>query len=171
MSLYAEILARNFGMEQEWVDLIREASPMHDIGKIGIPDSILGKPGKLTEEEWSVMKSHPQYGADILGYHPESDLMMMAREIALYHHEKWNGGGYPDGLVGGFIPLSARIVAIADVFDALTSSRPYKKAWSFEDAKDLIVGESGHHFDPDLVEVFKKSLKEFREVMEKHKDL
>jgi len=170
MSRYTEVLARNFKMSASWVDLIGNAAPMHDIGKIGIPDAILQKPGKLTAEEWQIMKNHPRFGADIIGEHYDSDLLDMAKEIALYHHEKWDGSGYPVGLSGEHIPLSARMVAIADVFDALTSERPYKKAWTFNDAAQLIVSESGKHFDPTLVKVFRESVPEFKMIMHKYKD-
>ncbi|MCK5263258.1 MAG: HD domain-containing protein, partial [Gammaproteobacteria bacterium] len=127
--------------------------PMHDIGKIGIPDHVLLKPGKLEAEEWEVMKTHAQIGADILAG-DESPLLKMASEIALTHHEKWDGSGYPNSLKGENIPLVGRITALADVFDALTSERPYKKAWSVEGSVVLIKEESGKHFDPVLVEHF-----------------
>lgn len=170
MSHYTEVLARNFNLSATRVELISSAAPMHDIGKIGVPDAILQKPGKLNAEEWQVMKKHPRFGADIIGEHYDSDLLNMAKQIALYHHEKWDGSGYPIGLSGEHIPLSARIVAIADVFDALTSERPYKKAWSFDDATQLILSESGKHFDPRLVKVFRESLAEFKMIMHKYKD-
>lgn len=170
MSRYTEVLAKNLKMPKEWVELICEAAPMHDIGKIGVPDNILQKPGKLSPEEWQVMKNHPKFGADIIGEHRDSQLLNTAREIALYHHEKWNGTGYPDGITGEDIPLSARIVAIADVFDALTSSRPYKRAWPYEEAVNLIIEESGRHFDPKLVKVFTESLAEFKYIMHTYKD-
>ncbi|CAK3141995.1 putative two-component system response regulator [Vibrio crassostreae] len=170
MSRYSEVLARNLKMPKDWVELICDAAPMHDIGKIGVPDSILQKPGKLTPEEWDTMKKHPKFGADIIGNHSDSKLLNTAREIALYHHEKWDGSGYPEGLSGEAIPLVARIVAIADVFDALTSTRPYKRAWSFDEAIGLIIDESGRHFDPTLVKVFIESLAEFKYVMYTYRD-
>lgn len=170
MSRYTEVLARNLKMPSDWVELLCDAAPMHDIGKIGVPDNILQKPGKLDPEEWEVMKKHPRFGADIIGQHTDSTLLSTARDIALYHHEKWDGTGYPEGISGTDIPLAARIVAIADVFDALTSSRPYKKAWAFEDAVNLIVSESGKHFDPKLVRVFTESLAEFKYVMKTYSD-
>lgn len=170
MSRYTEVLARNLKMPSDWVELLCDAAPMHDIGKIGVPDNILQKPGKLNPEEWEVMKKHPKFGADIIGQHTDSTLLNTAREIALYHHEKWDGTGYPEGISGADIPLSARIVAIADVFDALTSSRPYKRAWSFDDAVNLIVTESGNHFDPELVTVFTESLTEFKYIMKTYSD-
>jgi putative two-component system response regulator len=153
VSHYCRLLAQAAGMKQEDVEMIFNASPMHDIGKIGIRDSILLKPGKLDEDEFAVMRMHATIGAEILGEH-SSALHDMAREIALTHHEKWNGTGYPASLAAEDIPLVGRITAIADVFDALTSERPYKKAWSVEDALALIQNEAGQHFDPKLVELF-----------------
>lgn len=159
MSEFAACIGKSIGMDQYVCDLLLNASPMHDIGKIGIPDGILLKKGKLDADEWEIMKTHAQMGADILA-DPDSDLLIMAAEIALSHHEKWDGSGYPNGLQGEEIPISGRITAIADVFDALTSERPYKKAWPVDDAVDLIKKESGHHFDPMLVEHFLKVLPE-----------
>lgn len=129
------------------------ASPMHDIGKIGIPDHILLKPGKLDPDEWKVMKKHAEIGAELLDG-DESDLLTLAKSIALTHHEKWDGSGYPNGLSGEDIPQEGRIVAVADVFDALTSSRPYKKGWAVEDAHNLIKEQAGKHFDPEVVAKF-----------------
>jgi putative two-component system response regulator len=145
---------------------IFSAAPMHDVGKIGIPDAILRKPGRLDEDEMRVMRTHPEIGARIIGDHAEG-MLAMARRIALYHHEKWDGSGYPQGLAGEAIPLEARIVAVADVFDALTSTRPYKRAWSFDDAVAFLQAESGRHFDPALVEAFLGLLPEVREVMQR----
>jgi len=129
------------------------AAPMHDIGKIGISDLILLKPGKLDATEWEVMKSHVQIGVDIIGEHP-SELLSMARTVALTHHEKWDGSGYPNGLAGNAIPLEGRIVAIADVFDALTSERPYKSAWTIANALEWMREQSGRSFDPSLLQLF-----------------
>ena len=143
------------------------ASPMHDIGKIGIPDRILLKPGKLDAEEWEIMKTHSSIGADILSGH-DSDLMNMARVIALTHHEKWDGSGYPMGLSGDDIPIVGRIVAVADVFDALTSERPYKHAWPVEEAVEEIINGSGKHFDPELVEIFQKVLPTILDIKEQY---
>jgi putative two-component system response regulator len=151
------LLAQAAGMDGEDVEMIFNASPLHDIGKIGIRDGILLKPGKLDDAEFAIMKTHTTIGAEILGEH-SSALHDMAREIALTHHEKWNGAGYPQGLDGERIPLIGRITALADVFDALTSARPYKKAWSLEDAVALIRSEAGKHFDPALVECFEAVL-------------
>lgn len=153
MSHYSRLLAEAISEDRQWSDLIFNASPMHDIGKIGIPDHILLKPGKLDDEEWKVMRQHPEFGANIIGDHP-SEILQMAKEIALSHHEKWDGSGYPNNLKEEAIPLSGRIVAIADVFDALTTERPYKKAWSVDDALDLIKRDAGKHFDPKLVPIF-----------------
>lgn len=155
MSHYSRLLAEAINNDQQWIDLIFHASPMHDIGKIGIPDHILLKPGKLDAEEWTIMQKHPQYGAQIIGDHT-SEILKMAKEIALSHHEKWDGSGYPNKLTGEEIPLSGRIVAIADVFDALTTERPYKKAWTVDDALKLITDGAGSHFDPKLVTHFQK---------------
>jgi len=157
MSEIAVVLARASGMTEALCDLLLNAAPMHDIGKIGIPDHILLKADKLEPEEWSVMKTHAQIGADILS-DDTSDLMVMAHDIALTHHEKWDGTGYPNGLKGAEIPIVGRLCAISDVFDALTSVRPYKKCWSIDDAMKLIVSESGKHFDPGLVDLFVQNL-------------
>lgn len=167
MSYYSQIIAKAIGMDDKEVDLLLNAAPMHDIGKIGIPDNVLLKPGKLDAEEWYLMKKHPEFGANIIGEH-ESELLEMARTVALTHHEKWNGQGYPNGLSGEDIPLVGRIVAIADVFDALTTERPYKTAWTVEKAVNLIKEEAGQHFDPDLVPVFLDNLPAILEIKEKY---
>ncbi|MCF8005664.1 MAG: HD domain-containing protein, partial [Chromatiaceae bacterium] len=160
MSHYAAIIGRAIGMDERNIDLLLNAAPMHDVGKIGIPDSILQKPGKLTPEEWEVMRTHAQIGADIIGDASGSELLEMARVVALTHHEKWDGSGYPNGLAGEQIPQVGRIVAIADVFDALTSVRPYKPAWSVVRALQLFRDSQGSHFDPDLVPVFFEAMPE-----------
>ena len=170
MSWYSKFLAQQIEANSAWVDLLYTTAPMHDIGKIAIPDSVLLKPGKLDADEWDIMKTHVDCGVDILGDH-ESELMTMAREIAQHHHEKFDGSGYPNGLSGKDIPLSARIVAIADVFDALTSERPYKKAWSLEKTILLLEEEAGKHFDPELVPAFIKCMPRIIEVMNKYKEL
>ncbi|GGC18300.1 two-component system response regulator [Oxalicibacterium flavum] len=153
MSHYARTLALAVGYSNCAADDLLHAAPMHDVGKIGIPDAILQKPGKLTEDEWTIMRQHTVIGARIIGEHP-SGLLRMASVIALNHHEKWDGSGYPHGLGGDDIPHVARIVALADVFDALTSVRPYKRAWTVDEALALIREESGRHFDPELVTAF-----------------
>lgn len=149
---YAEQIDDNF------VDLICRTSPLHDIGKVSIPDNILLKPGRLTEDEFEVMKTHTTRGADtiksLLHEFPNTCFLQMALEIIISHHEKWDGSGYPYGLSGEQIPLSGRIMAIADVYDALTSKRVYKEAFSHEKAKQIIVDDSGSHFDPDMVDAF-----------------
>jgi putative two-component system response regulator len=142
-------------LDRPWgeVGLIRLAAPLHDIGKIAIPDHILKKPGKLTRAEFDQMKAHTSIGHQILGAGP-SDVSRVAAQIALSHHERWDGTGYPQGLGGIRIPFPARITAIADVFDALTHARPYKEAWSLEKALETIEEECGRQFDPELVPAF-----------------
>lgn len=167
MSKFSQVLGLAAGMSESEAEMLLNASPMHDIGKIGIPDSILLKPGKLDADEWDIMKTHATMGAKILSGHP-SELMQMAREIALTHHEKWDGSGYPAGLSGEAIPLAGRIVALADVFDALTSTRPYKKAWSVEAAVNFIKENSGKHFDPGLVESFVANLNKILVIKDKY---
>jgi putative two-component system response regulator len=147
------------GLDEKECELILNASPMHDVGKIGIPDNILLKPGKFEAEEWEKMKTHAEIGGEILSGN-DSDLLLMARIIALTHHEKWDGSGYPRGLVGEDIPLVGRIVALADVFDALTSERPYKKAWPVDAAIEYINEQKGLHFDPKLVDLFNENIEE-----------
>ncbi|PJA32650.1 MAG: two-component system response regulator [Zetaproteobacteria bacterium CG_4_9_14_3_um_filter_53_7] len=164
MSLYSKIIARNLGFGEEEQEIMLEASPMHDVGKVGTPDHILLKPGKLDPDEFEIMKQHASYGYDILKQ-GSSRLMQVAAEIAVTHHEKFNGRGYPLGLKGEDIPLRGRIVAVADVFDALTSERPYKKAWPLQEALDLLRRESGEHFDPQCVDAFLTSLDEVQEIM------
>ncbi|MBF0179894.1 MAG: response regulator [Magnetococcales bacterium] len=169
MSHYSRLLALAVGLEAREVELIFQAAPMHDIGKIGIPDLILLKPGHLSDEEWQVMRRHPEIGAGIIGEHA-SPLLEKARLVALTHHEKWDGTGYPRGLVGENIPVEARIVAIADVFDALTTRRPYKEAWPVEKAVALLRENAGFHFDPGLVPVFLNILPRILEVREQWKE-
>lgn len=166
MSQYAFLVARAMGLSPAECDSILHASPMHDLGKIGIPDSILLKPGKLTPEEWEVMKSHTTIGASLLA-NSSSELIQLAEIIAMTHHEKWNGQGYPKGLVATEIPLVGRIVAVCDVFDALTSERPYKQAWEVSRALDVIRSDSGTHFDPEVVAAFFAALTEILQVKER----
>lgn len=153
MAAYSALLAKEFGWNEEDVELLGYAAPMHDTGKIGIPDAILRKPGKLDENEWQIMKRHCEYGYQILSK-SKAPLFAVAAEVALYHHEKWDGSGYPENLSGSNIPESARIVAIADVFDALTTERPYKKPWTTEKAFEQIRNGAGQHFDPTLATCF-----------------
>jgi putative two-component system response regulator len=153
MSRHSHAIALAAGMDAAFAEDLLHAAPMHDIGKIGIPDCILHKPGKLDAQEWEVMKRHPEIGAGIIGEHPDR-MLSMARDISLSHHEKYDGSGYPHGLKGEDIPLPARIVAIADVFDALTSARPYKAAWPERQAMAYLCEQRGLHFDPDLVDLF-----------------
>lgn len=167
MSKMAVIIGKAAGMDDEQCDLLLNAAPMHDIGKIGIPDYILLKPGKFEPEEWEIMKTHAQIGADILSG-GDSELMNMAHDIAISHHEKWNGKGYPNGLVAEAIPLVGRITALADVFDALTSRRPYKEPWTVDKSLELIKSESGQHFDPRLVDIFVDKLPEIIAIKEKY---
>ncbi|MFT5789214.1 MAG: putative two-component system response regulator [Shewanella sp.] len=167
MSHYARLLAIESGLPDKYCELIYNAAPMHDIGKIGTPDSILKKPGKLDEHEWEEMQRHAEIGAKIIGEHKDP-LLKMAKRIALSHHEKWDGSGYPNGIAGKDIPIEGRIVAIADVFDALTSIRPYKKAWTVAGTMALIESESGKHFDPELVEHFKQILEEVTAIRDLH---
>jgi putative two-component system response regulator len=167
MSHYSRLIALTSGMSEIEADLLLNASPMHDIGKIGIPDRILLKPGKLNDEEWKIMRQHPAFGAEIIGKH-NSELLKEARVVARTHHEKWNGKGYPAGIKEEEIPASGRIVAIADVFDALTSKRPYKQPWPVEKAVDLIKEESGQHFDPKLVPAFLEAIPEILKIKEQY---
>lgn len=169
MSKICELLTKTAGLNEEMQDLILYASPMHDVGKIGIPDSILLKPGKLDEQEWEIMKTHTIIGEEILKDHP-SDIMQMAASIAISHHEKWDGSGYPKALKGEAIPLEGRIATLSDVFDALLSARPYKKAWSVDDTLELIRGQSGKHFDPNLVEHFLKIIPDVLKIRDQFKD-
>lgn len=167
MSHYSRILALAAGLGEASAEEIMNAAPMHDIGKIGIPDAVLLKAGPLDETERSIMQEHVRMGAEILGEH-DSPLLRMARSIALAHHEKYDGSGYPAGLAGEAIPIEARIVAIADVFDALTSVRPYKKAWPVDDAIALLQREKGRHFDPVLVDLFIDRLAAILEIRERY---
>ncbi len=153
MSHYAAAIARRMGLKPKTVDTLLYAAPMHDIGKIGIPDSILLKTGALDRDEWTIMKRHTTIGANILKG-STIGFVRMGETIALTHHEKWDGSGYPNGVKGRRIPLVGRIVALADVFDALTTRRPYKAAFPVEQATRIIADGSGGHFDPDIVAAF-----------------
>jgi putative two-component system response regulator len=157
MSKYSKILALAYGLTEQHAELLKQAAPMHDIGKIGIPDAILLKPGKLTAEEFEHMKQHAKIGAKILA-NSSSPLLQLAYILAMEHHEKWDGSGYPNGLKGEEISIEGRIVAIADVFDALTSKRPYKQAWSVDEAISHMREQAGKHFDPQLIALFEGQL-------------
>jgi putative two-component system response regulator len=169
MSHYSRVLALAYGHSEKTADELFHAAPMHDIGKIGIPDSIMLKPGKLTDEEFAAMQKHPEIGAEILG-ESDSDLIELAKVVAMTHHEKWDGTGYPNQLKGEDIPIEGRIVALADVFDALTSVRPYKEAWSVEKAIDFMTEQKNKHFDPELVDLFVKELDKIIEIKNLWKD-
>lgn len=169
MSHYARLLAEALGSGEDWSELLFNAAPMHDIGKIGIRDHILLKPGPLDAQEWAEMRRHPVYGAEIIGEH-DSELMRLSREIALNHHERWDGSGYPAGLRGRAIPLSARIVAVADVFDALTTRRPYKKAWPVDEAVQHMGRQAGIHFDPELIALFNRILPELLTIRSRYEE-
>jgi putative two-component system response regulator len=166
MSHFARLLGLAAGMNEHEADDLLHAAPMHDVGKIGIPDRILQKAGPLDPEEWRVMQGHAAIGAEIIGEHV-GGMLALARNIALTHHEKWDGSGYPNGLAGATIPLEGRIVAIADVFDALTSRRPYKAAWSEDEALDYLVKQKGQHFDPALVDLFIAQMPAIRTIRER----
>lgn len=159
-----------------YIDLLSRSAPLHDIGKVGIPDHILLKPGKLTPEEWQIMRTHAKLGSDAIE-EAERDMeqplafLTLAKEIAHWHHEKWDGSGYPDGLCGDAIPLSARLMALADVFDALISARVYKPAMSYDEARALILSGSGQHFDPDVVAAFDSHFKQFVLIAERYQDV
>lgn len=153
MSNYAAAIARKLGLSERAIESIIYAAPMHDVGKIGIPDHILLKPGKLDPDEWEIMKQHTTMGRSILKG-PETGFIKLAETIALTHHEKWDGTGYPEGLKAGEIPQAGRITAIADVFDALTSKRPYKEPFSLDKAFAIIKEDRGKHFDPEAVDAF-----------------
>jgi putative two-component system response regulator len=153
MSWYSRHIAANLGFSMAEQELVLEAAPMHDIGKVGIPDAILLKPGKLSDAEFSFMKDHPKIGYEILSG-SSSRLMQVAAEIALSHHEKYDGSGYPNNLKGEKISIYGRIIAVADVFDALTTTRPYKKAWEIAEARNYLITNKGKHFDPACIEAF-----------------
>ena len=169
MSNYSAILGCAAGMSDHDSELVLYASPLHDIGKIAIPDSILQKRGSLTNDEWEIMKRHTVIGAKILEG-DSSEIVQLAREIALNHHEKWDGSGYPAGKKGEEIPFVGRVCSICDVFDSLTSPRSYKKAWPVEEAIDEIKNQSGKGFDPDLVNLFLAYLPEMLVIKDKYKE-
>ena len=154
VGLIARSIAEGAGVSRSEVDVIARAAPLHDVGKIGVPDQILLKPGKLTPEEYQLMQQHSSIGAEILAG-GRSSLIQMAADVARHHHERWDGSGYPEGLAGDSIPLAARVVALADVFDALAHTRPYRKAWALPEVLAEIYRQAGAHFDPRLVEAFR----------------
>jgi putative two-component system response regulator len=169
MSHIARLVAQQAGLGPEAVQLIFQTAAMHDLGKIGVPDRILLKPGPLSPEEWVLMRQHAQIGADIIGRH-DNELLATARAIALTHHEKWDGTGYPQGLKGEQIPLYGRIVAIADVFDALMTRRPYKEPFPASESLAIMAAQKGSHFDPMLLECFFQQQFEILKVMELYSD-
>ncbi|PRO68850.1 response regulator [Alteromonas gracilis] len=170
MSHFAKELALAYGLTAKQAEILLHAAPMHDIGKIGIADSIMLKPGKLTDEEFSTMKKHPEIGAEIIGDCGDSLLLQVAKSVSLTHHEKWDGTGYPRGLAGEDIPIEGRICAIADVFDALTSKRPYKEAWTIDETVDFLKSQKGKHFEPRLVDLMIEILPRVLEIRAAFKD-
>jgi two-component system, response regulator RpfG len=170
MASYSKIIALSLGLPEAEAQEIYLAAPMHDVGKIGIPDRILLKDGKLTPEEWQEMKRHTTYGHDILGS-SVTPILKLGGVIALNHHEAWDGSGYPNGKKGHEIPLCARIVAVADVFDALMSTRPYKKAWPLDDALDELTNIAGVRLDPKCVDAFMESIDSVKQIIINHADV
>jgi putative two-component system response regulator len=170
MSHFSKELALAYGLSEEQATTLLHAAPMHDIGKIGIADSIMLKPGKLTGEEFKDMQRHPEIGAEIIGDCGDSLLLKVAKSVSMTHHEKWDGTGYPKGLKGEEIPIEGRICALADVFDALTSKRPYKEAWSIEKAVEFIQSQKGKHFEPKLVDLLIAMLPKIIEIKETFKE-
>jgi putative two-component system response regulator len=169
MSHYTSLLSKAVGLDEVSCENIFHAASMHDVGKIGIPDKILLKPARLTDGEFAHMKSHTIIGGRLLEG-GNSDLLYMAHDIAMTHHEKWNGKGYPKGLSGEDIPIEGRISAVCDVFDALTSERPYKKEWPVQDAIDEMVSQKGEHFEPRLIDLFVENLNEILVVKKRFAD-
>jgi putative two-component system response regulator len=169
MAHYSREIAKRLGFSMAEQLLLLEAAPMHDIGKVGIPDSILLKPGRLDEEEFGLMKRHAEIGFSIL-HGSSSPILEAAATVALSHHEKFDGSGYPRQLAGQDIPIYGRIIAVADVFDALTSPRPYKNAWELDRARDFIIENAGSHFDPQCVSVFLDGWSEMLEIRSRFND-
>jgi len=166
---YAKMLAECYGLPADISYMINRAAPLHDIGKVGIRDDILLKPGKLDSDQRETMKTHAEMGAEIRGNH-DSLLLQLAASIAQSHHERWDGKGYPTGLAGESIPIEGRITAISDVFDALTTERPYKKAWSVAKAISYLQQEAGNSFDPHLVEIFINNLDRVEKIRQQYAD-
>ncbi len=160
---YSRLIANSIGIPEQEAELLYNAAALHDTGKIGIPDSILFKPGKLDDDEWKIIRSHCEIGRKIIGDH-QNTLLKSAATVALTHHERWDGSGYPHGLKGDNIPLFGRIVGVADVFDALTSERPYKHAWPVAEAVEEIVRGRERHFDPQLVDAFMRKIPELTSI-------
>jgi len=163
-------------LDDRFIKLLTRSAPLHDIGKVGIPDSILQKQGPLTPSEWKIMQTHARLGSDAIEMAEQEalrpvDFLTLAKEVAHWHHEKWDGTGYPEGLAGEAIPVSARIMSVADVFDALISPRVYKKPMSFADAHDIIAAGRGAHFDPDMVDIFLSHFNIFCSIADNHNDL
>ena len=167
--LMSEALAKAAGWSAAEAEIIRQAAQMHNVGKIGIPNAVLRKPGKLTPEEFEVIKTHPLIGAEMLA-DSKTPMLQMAREIALYHHEHWDGRGYPMGLAGQQIPEAARIMAIVDVYDALTHNRVYRRTMPAEEAAQFMLAESGMHFDPALLTLFFAILPEIGRLLQEYPD-
>jgi response regulator RpfG family c-di-GMP phosphodiesterase len=157
------LLGRAWGLDDTEVERLRQAAPLHDLGKLGIPDAILSKPGKLDTEEWAVMQRHVEIGHELLA-RSERAILRLGAQIALEHHERWDGGGYPQGLSGEQISIAGRIVALADVLDTLVSDRVYKQRWDFETAIDYVVSQSGLHFDPRLVKLLENRIDAVRDL-------
>ena len=162
-------MAKKLGFESEYVEALKHAAPLHDLGKIAIPESILHKPGKLNPEEWAVMQTHAQVGHDLLAG-SNKIIARLGAEISLCHHEKWDGTGYPRQLAGEDIPLVGRIMAITDVFDALGSKRSYKEPWNNHEIKAFIIEQKGKHFDPKLVDLLIENFDEFVEIRNNYPD-
>jgi putative two-component system response regulator len=169
MSTYSRLIALALGLPPEQATMIEAASPLHDVGKVAIPDHILFSPGKLSAEDYEIMKGHARHGADILAG-SQSPLLRLACDVALTHHEWYDGSGYPNQLAGENIPLVGRVVAVADVFDALTTDRPYKRAWSFEDANEHLRQAEGSHFDPVCVQAFEATLNDVYDVYHAYRE-
>jgi response regulator RpfG family c-di-GMP phosphodiesterase len=167
---YSKILALAYGMDEAEAEMLKQASPMHDIGKVAIPDAVLNKPAKLTEAEFMIMEQHAQLGYEMLK-HSQRPLLKTAATVAYEHHEKYDGTGYPRGIKGEDIHIYGRITAIADVFDALGSDRVYKKAWEDVRIFDLFRSERAKHFDPELVDLFFENIEEILSVRETYRDV
>jgi len=174
---YIEVLAKQLQhhsrfsdmLTEHYISLLIKSAPLHDIGKVGIPDNVLLKPGPLNEDEWAIMRTHAEIGGHAIelaenDIHQPVEFLTLAKEIAHWHHERWDGRGYPDGLAGDDIPISARFMALADVFDAITSKRVYKDAIPLDEARDIIIAGRGQHFDPDIVDAFLARFNEFTEI-------